>query len=216
MIVKRFSTGPIETNSYLLACSSSKLAVVIDVGQNSAKQLMQYAEKHQLQIIKILLTHSHWDHIADVAFLKNHLHIPVYIHQDDALNVKTPGSDGLPLQFSIEGVEVDHYLSNGEMIDIGNLHIKVIHTPGHSPGCVCFYEELQKVLFSGDTLFQGTIGRIDLPTARPLEMLASLKKLETLPEETVVYPGHGEKTTIKQELSTIHAIQKLLHKGFII
>lgn len=216
MIIERFSTGPIETNSYLLACPTSKLAAVIDAGQNSAKQLIQCAESYQVQIVKILLTHSHWDHIAGVAFLRNFLRVPIYIHQGDALNVRVPGSDGLPLQFPIEGTEVDHYLSNEEMVDIGDLHIKVIHTPGHSPGCVCFYEGLQKVLFSGDTLFQGSIGRIDLPTACPLEMLSSLKKLETLPEDTVVYPGHGEKTTIKQELSTIHAMQKLLHKEFII
>ncbi|MGL5626144.1 MAG: MBL fold metallo-hydrolase [Candidatus Rhabdochlamydia sp.] len=212
MIVKRFSTGPIETNSYLLACPSSKLAVVIDVGQGSAKELDFYAEVHELKIEKILLTHSHWDHIADVAFLKNHLHIPVYIHQDDATNMQDPGSDGLPLLIPIQGVKVDHYLKDGEIIDVGSLHVKVIHTPGHTPGGVCFYVEKQKVLFSGDTLFQGAIGRIDLPTARPLEMLGSLKKLEALPENTNVYPGHGEKTTIKQEHSTIHAMEKLLHK----
>ena len=215
MIVKRFSTGLIDTNSYLLACSSSKLAVVIDASQNSAEGLMRYVEKHQLKMEKILLTHSHWDHIADVAFLKNHFDIPIYVHQNDAANVEKPGSDGLPLLISIQGIKVDHYLVDGEIIDIGDLHARVIHTPGHSPGGVCFYEEEKKVLFSGDTLFQGTIGRVDLPTARPREMLASLKKLEVLPQETIVYPGHGEKTTIGQELSTIHEMEKFLHKRTI-
>jgi glyoxylase-like metal-dependent hydrolase (beta-lactamase superfamily II) len=212
MFVKGFSTGLIDTNSYLLACLSSKLAIVIDAGQNSAEKLISCAERHQLQIVKILLTHSHWDHIADIAVLKKSLHVPIYVHQKDASNVQNPGFDGLPLQFVIEGVEVDHYLADGEIIDLGNLHMRVIHTPGHSPGCVCFYEESQKVLFSGDTLFQGTIGRIDLPTACPFEMLTSLQKLKALPKETVVYPGHGDKTTIGQELSNIHKIEKILHK----
>lgn len=215
MIVKRFSTGLVDTNSYLLACPSSKLAVVIDAGQNSGKELSSYAEKHQLKIEKILLTHSHWDHIADVAYLKKHLHIPVYIHQDDASNMEVPGSDGLPLLISIQGVEVEHYLKDGEIIDVGDLYIEVIHTPGHTPGGVCFYLEKEKGLFSGDTLFQGAIGRLDLPTARPRKMLESLKKLEKLPQETSVYPGHGENTTIKQEYATIHAMEKLLHKRTI-
>ena len=213
MIVKRFSTGPIDTNSYLLICSSSKSSVVIDVGQDSARELSSYAEEHQLTLEKILLTHSHWDHIADVACLKNRLDMPVYIHQDDETNVINPGSDGLPLFIPIQGVKVDHHLKDGEMIDVGDLRIKVIHTPGHTPGGVCFYLEKQKILFSGDTLFQGAIGRMDLPTAcPPLTMIESLKKLEALPQETVVYPGHGDKTTIKQELSNIHAMEKLLHK----
>ncbi len=212
MIVKRFSTGPIDTNSYLLICPSSKSAAVIDVGQNSAKELSSYAEKHQLKLEKILLTHSHWDHIADVS----HLNIPVYIHQDDEANVVNPGSDGLPLFIPIQGVKVDHHLKDGEVIDVGDLRIKVIHTPGHTPGGVCFYLEEQKILFSGDTLFQGAIGRMDLPTAcPPLKMIESLKKLEVLPRETIVYPGHGDKTTIKQELSNIHAMEKLLHKRTI-
>lgn len=215
MIVKRFLTGLLDTNSYLLACPSSKSAIVIDVGQNSAKQLIDYAQEHQLKIKKILLTHSHWDHIVDVAFLKDHFQIPVYVHQDDARNVEKPGFDDLSLPIPIQGAKVDYYLVDGEIIDVGDLRIKVIHTPGHSPGGVCFHEEQRKVLFSGDTLFQGTIGRLDLPTARPLEMLVSLKKLKALPQETTVYPGHGEKTTIGQELSTIHAMEKLLHKRTI-
>ncbi|KAG6559946.1 Uncharacterized protein RHABOEDO_000194 [Candidatus Rhabdochlamydia oedothoracis] len=213
MIVKRFSTGPIDTNSYLLSCPSFKSAVVIDVGQDSATELSSYAEEHQLTLEKILLTHSHWDHIADVVCLKNHLDIPVYIHQDDETNVINPGSDGLPLFIPIQGVKVDHHLKDGEVVNVGDLHIQVIHTPGHTPGGVCFYLEKQKILFSGDTLFQGAIGRMDLPTACPtLTMIESLKKLGALPQETIVYPGHGDKTTIKQELSNIHAMEKLLHK----
>ncbi|MDQ5956129.1 MAG: MBL fold metallo-hydrolase [Candidatus Rhabdochlamydia sp.] len=213
MIVKKFTTGPIDTNSYLLICPSSKSAVVIDVGQDSAQELNSYAERHQLKLEKILLTHSHWDHIAGLAHLKNHLDIRVYVHQDDENNIINPGSDGLLLFIPIQGVKVDHYLKDEEVINAGDLRIKVIHTPGHTPGGVCFYLEEQKMLFSGDTLFQGAIGRMDLPTAcSPLKMIESLKKLETLPQETIIYPGHGEKTTIKQELSNIHAMEKLLHK----
>ena len=138
MIVKKFTTGPIDTNSYLLICPSSKSAVVIDVGQDSAQELNSYAERHQLKLEKILLTHSHWDHIAGLAHLKNHLDIRVYVHQDDENNIINPGSDGLLLFIPIQGVKVDHYLKDEEVINAGDLRIKVIHTPGHTPGGVCF------------------------------------------------------------------------------
>jgi glyoxylase-like metal-dependent hydrolase (beta-lactamase superfamily II) len=148
---------------------------------------------------KILLTHSHWDHIAEVKKLKDALKVPVFIHAEDAPNLQDPGSDGLPLYFPIEGVVPDGYLTDHEIIQIGKLKARVIHTPGHTPGCVSFYFEHEKVVITGDTLFRGSIGRLNFPKSRPDLMQNSLNKLAKLPKETRVIPGHGESSTIGNE-----------------
>lgn len=125
--------------------------------------------------------------------------IPVAVHPEDAPNLEQPGADQLPCYIDIEGVVPDDLLKEGQRIAIGDLTLQVIETPGHSPGCVCFYSPENKVLISGDTLFQGSIGKLTLPTARPELMWDSLRKLAKLPPETVVYPGHGGSTTIGKE-----------------
>jgi glyoxylase-like metal-dependent hydrolase (beta-lactamase superfamily II) len=208
MILKTFCSGPAETNAYLLGCLETKRAAVIDVPFESAELLVQSAEKHSLTIEKILLTHSHWDHTAEVALLKETLSIPVYVHSDDVGNLENPGSDGLPLFFPIRGAKADHFLTDGQELSVGNLNIRVIHTPGHSPGCVCFYLPKEKTLFSGDTLFRGTIGNLSFPSSRPALMWNSLKTLSALPSDTKVYPGHGDPTTIGAEKWIAHAQER--------
>lgn len=199
MILEIFSTGPIETNAILVGCEKTKKAIVIDPGYKSKNKLLKKAEKFGLTIEKIYLTHSHWDHFADLVPLKKELDCPVLVHKDDSGNIQNPGSDGLPLIFEIEGVLPDEFLEEGQIHQVGNLSFKVIHTPGHSPGGVGFYFEKEKILIIGDTLFKGTCGRVDLPGANPEKMIASLKKLATLPNDTIVVPGHGPNTTIGQE-----------------
>lgn len=199
MILEVFPSGPLETNAYLLACEITKHAAVIDVPFESSNALLQRSKELSLTIDMILLTHSHWDHIAEVAELKEKLNIPVFVHQEDAENLKNPGSDRLPLFFPLKGVKPDEYLVDGQELTIGKLTMTVIHTPGHSPGSVCFFLASEKILISGDTLFHGTIGNLSLPTARPDSMWGSLRKLASLPADTTVFPGHGEKTTIGAE-----------------
>ena len=199
MLLEVFPSGPAETNAYLIGCPTTNRAVVIDVPFGSAEALSLRAQKLSLHIEMILLTHSHWDHIAEVSELKQMLKIPIYIHKDDEGNLEKPGSDRLPLFFPLQGVKPDGYLNEGQVLNVGTLRIEVIHTPGHTPGGVCFYLPDEKVLFSGDTLFRGTIGNLSFPTARPALMWDSLKKLAALPVETKVYPGHGEPTTIGRE-----------------
>jgi hydroxyacylglutathione hydrolase len=199
MILEVFPSGPLETNAYLLACDATKHAAVIDVPLESSDVLLERIKKFSLSVDAILLTHSHWDHIAEVAELKTHLKASVYIHKEDAGNLESPGSDKLPLFFPLKGVNPDGYLTDGQELTIGKLVITVIHTPGHSPGSVCFYLPAEQILISGDTLFRGTIGNLSLPTARPALMWNSLKKLAALPSATKVYPGHGGATTIGAE-----------------
>jgi len=141
MIIEIFPSGPFDTNALLIGCASTKEAIIIDPSHNSKDKLLKKSLEHQLQVKKIYLTHSHWDHIADLAKCKNYFKSPIYVHELDAENVKNPGADGLPLFIPIEPVMPDYYFVDRESHKIGNLEFKVLHTPGHSPGSVCFYFE---------------------------------------------------------------------------
>lgn len=199
-LLEVLTSGPIDTNAILIACSKTKQAAIVDCPLEVCDLLKKRLADLQLSLKMILLTHSHWDHIADVDAIKKAFQVPVYIHQEDAENLEKPGSDGLPLYFPMQGVKPDHYLEEGRVIFLGDLKIEVIHTPGHTPGGVCFYFKEEHVLLAGDTLFRGAIGSLSLPTARSLRMWKSLKKLSELPHETKVYPGHGKETTIGREI----------------
>ena len=199
MILEIFCSGPALTNSILVGCPKTKEAAIIDVPFDSSDQLLEEVATLNLSVKMILLTHSHWDHIGEVSFLKKKLKVPIYLHEEDAENLKLPGSDGLPLFQEVKGATPDHLLQDGEEINIGELKVEVIHTPGHTPGGVCFYFPTEGVLVAGDTLFKGTIGNLSFPTSDPDRMWASLKRLAKLPPETRVIPGHGEETQIGRE-----------------
>ena len=198
-MINSFSSGPFLTNAFLVVCDETKKAAIIDPAPDSAHAINQLIENEQLILEKILLTHTHWDHIADTAALKKKWNIPVYVHKADEANLIHPGSDKLPHVMTIEGVTPDNYLSEGDEITIGNIKLDVIHTPGHTPGGVCFYCKEKGFLISGDTLFKGSIGNLSFPTAEPDKMWESLQKLASLPPETKVYSGHGDATTIGAE-----------------
>lgn len=199
MIIKAIPSGPFETNAYIVICEKTLQAAVIDPAPESLASIVKYITEHKLTLTKIILTHSHWDHIADVAALKKQYLVPVLIHKEDVENLEKPGSDGLPCWIAIEGVRPDIFLNEGDSVDVGELKFTVIHTPGHTPGGICLYEKEKNVLFSGDTLFKGSIGNLSFATARPKLMWPSLEKLAKLPPQTTVFPGHGPKTTILAE-----------------
>lgn len=199
MFIQSFPSGPLETNAYIVACPKTLAAAIIDPAPDSFKSLVSFIEKTNLLPIAILITHSHWDHIADVALLKKKYQLPVYIHEEDRKNLESPGSDGLPCWLDIEGVTPTNFIQEKDKIAIGDLNFEVIHTPGHTPGGVCFYCPNENVLISGDTLFKGSIGNLSFSTGRPALMWPSLAKLAQLPSETRVYPGHGEETLIGNE-----------------
>ncbi len=206
MFLKKFPSGPLETNALLIACPKEKRAAAVDPAQGSTQALLDEAARHHFTIDAILLTHSHWDHIADVALLKERTGAPIYVHAEDAPNVERPGTDSLRLFFPILGAHPDCLLKDGDEIWIGQVLLEVIHTPGHSPGGVCFFCRAEKILIAGDTLFCGAIGRIDLPTGQKKQMQVSLAKLAMLPADTRVIPGHGEDTTIAKERSTLRCL----------
>ncbi|MBS0624600.1 MAG: MBL fold metallo-hydrolase [Verrucomicrobia bacterium] len=199
MILHKYPLGPLQTNAILFGCEETKKAAIVDPAPGSFDLLLEEIQEYGLTLDKVLLTHSHWDHIADVHLLQAKTKVPVYIHPLDAKNLEHPGSDGIPLFFPIHGAKADFYFQDGDRLEVGRLKIEVIHTPGHSPGGVCFYIAAQKVLISGDTLFCGSIGNLHLPTASADRMWESLRKLAALPPETRVIPGHGGDTTIGHE-----------------
>ena len=176
MFIQAFPSGPFSTNAYVVACDKTRQAAIIDPAPDSFSQIQSSLTQRQLKAQKIFLTHSHWDHIADVYRLKERYHLPVAIHLLDALNLQQPGADGLPCWINITGVQPERYLEEGISVKVGELTFQVLHTPGHSPGSVCFFEPQQQVLFSGDTLFKGTIGNLSFPTSQPSLMEASLAK----------------------------------------
>jgi glyoxylase-like metal-dependent hydrolase (beta-lactamase superfamily II) len=192
-------SGPFETNAYVLACPLTHACVIIDPSPKSAPSIISYIAKNDLHPQEIWLTHSHWDHLADAPFLKEHYKIPIAVHEQDAPNVENPGVDKLPCWITVPKATASHLFTEGEILKVGHLEAQVLCTPGHTPGGVCFYLAKEKLLFSGDTLFKGTMGNISFPTAQPSLMWLSLEKLATLPPDIKVLPGHGPSTTIGSE-----------------
>lgn len=191
--------GAMGANCYLYACMESKKAALIDPGADG-KRIYRWVLEKGLKVDYILLTHGHVDHIGAVDELRELLgKVAVGIHAGDAgmftdgkLNLSSYFGQGLVLQ------KADFLLQDGQELVIGNQILKVISTPGHSPGGVCFLSS--EGLFSGDTLFAGSIGRTDFPGGSSGQLLKGIKeKLLILPEDTRVLPGHGEETTIGEE-----------------
>lgn len=195
-----FPCGPYETNMYIVFCEQTLEAVIVDPGQGASKIFTQNIQSLALQPKAIWLTHSHWDHIVDVAKIKREFSIPIYLHADDQRNLEQPGSDQIEMAIpTVQAATPDHLIQEGDLLKVGKASFKVFHTPGHSPGGVCFYCEKEHVLFSGDTFFKGLIGSLSLPTSEETRMWQSLARLAMLPPETTVFPGHGPSTTIQDE-----------------
>jgi len=191
--------GAMGANCYLYACMETKKAAIIDPGADG-KRIYSWVVEKGLKVDYILLTHGHVDHIGAVDDLRALLgEVSVGIHAGDA-EMLTDGKKNLSsyLGSSVVLRSADFLLQDGQELTIGNQRLKVISTPGHSPGCVCFLST--EGLLSGDTLFAGSIGRTDFPGGSQDQLLKGVKeKLLILPDNTRVFPGHGEETSIGEE-----------------
>jgi hydroxyacylglutathione hydrolase len=199
MILKKFVCGSIQNNVILLADEETKEAVVVDPSEGAFATIIPFVEKLDLLLKKILLTHSHWDHIFEACLFKKEKKIPIWIHEEDAPNLEDPGYDKIPFPKKIMGCKADHYVKDHEEFFVGKIHVRVLHTPGHTPGSVCYYLPKEGILLSGDTLFRGCIGTLAAPNASTSSMWKSCKKLSLLPLKTRVIPGHGLETEIGRE-----------------
>lgn len=204
MILKKI---PVETalgeptNCYIVEDEQTKEAMVIDPGGEPEK-IIEMLDTLGIDNLKyIYLTHCHGDHFGGILELKEKKGGKVLIHRDDAEGLYNIGIS-LTYYIGMEDItlEADSRVDEGDLIHIGNIEFRVIHTPGHTKGGTCLYCEKEKLLFSGDTLFRGTWGRTDLPTSNFADIINSItNKLAILPDDTIVYPGHGRTTRIKEE-----------------
>lgn len=197
--IKQFITPPIHTNCYLIHNKETHEGVIVDAGFDLLEQIEWYLSDWDITLKAVLLTHSHWDHIGGLKAIQEKYDVPTYVHAHDAVNVTQPGSDGMAAPQDIEPAVVSHFLEDKQVLNLAGASITVIETPGHSPGSLCFYLEKEQVLFSGDTLFEGTCGNISFPHSSPQSMVTSLNRLAQLPKDTIVYPGHGELTSLFDE-----------------
>lgn len=188
MFIKVIPAGPLQTNCYLVIDEESREVIIIDPGQDP-NLILREIEKLKCNVKAILLTHAHADHDDGVVDVKNKYNVPVYMHKEEEkyMNLDNFVYGKLP--------KIYDFIEDGDILKFGNKDIKCIHTPGHTKGGVCFL--IEDKLFSGDTLFQGSIGRADFIGGDFNELIKSInEKLLILENNVEVYPGHGPKTTI--------------------
>jgi hydroxyacylglutathione hydrolase len=197
MIHEVLPVGILGCNCSIIGDEETREAIVIDPGDD-VSDIIAILDRHQLTVTMIVITHAHIDHIGGAEKLRAHTGAPVYMHEADKML-----SDNLAVQASWLGVEtpkdpgIDKPAHEGDVIRAGSVEAHVLHTPGHTPGSLSLYLPLQKKLIAGDTLFNSSIGRTDLPGGDTEQIARSIRgKLYTLPPDTIVYPGHGETTTI--------------------
>lgn len=200
MKIERFGIGPIHTNCYLVSNEETKEAVIIDPA-DCPEYLVSHIRREGMKPQAILLTHGHFDHIMGIDSFLNEWKVPVYVHEDeeDAMNdISLNHTNVIAASgYTFSGSE---YLKDGQRLNIAGYTFEVLHTPGHTTGCCCYYVESEQVLFSGDTLFCESVGRTDFANSRPALIGSSIReKLFVLPDETKVYPGHDEETSIGHE-----------------
>jgi glyoxylase-like metal-dependent hydrolase (beta-lactamase superfamily II) len=190
--------GPLETNCYFVYSEETRECVIFDPGAEPGK-IIQAIAFNNLNPVALVNTHGHIDHIGANREIKERFNIPLSIHRADSPMLR--GAHQLEMALLLgasESPEPDAYLQEGDEVDFGEDHLKVIHTPGHSPGSLSFLGD--GFLLSGDTLFWGGVGRTDLPGGSWGELEASIRsKIFTLPDETIVFPGHGPRTFVRQE-----------------
>ena len=200
MKVGKFVLGPVATNCYIGINEETKECFIVDPA-TCPLEFVSYIKNAGLTVKAVLLTHGHFDHIMGLDALLKEFPVPVYAHEAerDVLESEQLNSSASMLgqPYSFSGAD---YVTNRQELRIAGFEIRVVYTPGHTIGGCCYYIEKEKALFSGDTLFHGSVGRTDLPTGSMGQLVSSVRdRLFVLPDDTKVYPGHMEETTIGYE-----------------
>ena len=201
MILEMLTVGTLYTNCYIVGCSETLDGLIIDPGFDREREtdiILKAVDQHRLMIKYIVNTHGHPDHTSGNRALKEATGAPILIHELDAPKLIDASKNLFGLR--VTSPPADRMLKDRETVQVGQIKLKVLHTPGHSKGGISLLGE--KVVFTGDTLFAGSIGRYDLPGGSLEEIKNALKKLMTLPDHMKVYPGHGPASTIGEERKT--------------
>jgi hydroxyacylglutathione hydrolase len=199
--VETFTVGYLLTNCYVVWCDETGDAIIIDPGfsRSEIDSVLGTVQQNSLRVKFVVDTHGHPDHICGNGLVKAATGASILIHRSDASFLSEEGKrKALTSGFRVQSPPPDGFLVNGEFIRFGSAELRVMHTPGHSPGSICLVGD--SLVFTGDTLFAGSIGRVDLPGGSARDIVHSLRqKLMRLPERLIVYPGHGPQSTIKKE-----------------
>ena len=195
--------GQMQTNCYIAGNRQTKEALVFDPGDEGFR-VMEMLEKEGLELTAVLLTHGHFDHVMALPYLQElKPGLPVYLHEDEEDVLRDPSLNLTSMFGEPVSMDADHLVKDGQVLDLLNTEIHCIHVPGHTKGGVCYYFKEQGWLIAGDTLFRQSIGRTDFPTGETDALLSGIReKLFVLPDETEVYPGHMNSTTIGFEKRT--------------
>ncbi len=199
LLIRTIVAGPLDNNVLLVADRTAGAAMVVDPALGATQSVLATARELQVEIVLIVNTHGHWDHVADNTPLAHATGAPIAIHTADAARLGRPKGELGPLPREIQPSHADRILTEGDTVQVGATTFTVLHTPGHTPGGLCLYSDVRSLLISGDTLFAGSYGRYDLPGGDPAALRDSLARLAELPAATQVYPGHGGTTTIGAE-----------------
>ena len=199
LLLKSLPVTPFAMNQYLLGCKETKEAVLIDCGDDQPQRWVDAAEEENMKITQILQTHGHVDHVSGLKQTRELLgeDVPIVACPEDWSIFKSAPAQGLMFGMSCPmppAIDVD--VNEGDTVNIGNLEVAVLHTPGHSPGHIAFHITSEKVLVSGDLVFQGSIGRTDFPGCNQEDMNKSLARLKTMDRDTLIFPGHMGITSI--------------------
>lgn len=199
MKIEKFVTGIISTNCYLAINEETARIVVIDPAA-CPPYLMEHIKSNGWTVEAILLTHGHFDHTMGIDGFLEEYHVPVYVHEKEKETLEDPSlnlSKSYTSGYTFSGAA---YIKDGQILELAGYSFKVLHTPGHTPGGVCYYVESEGVLFCGDTLFQNSVGRTDFSNSSMSDLVRGIReKLMVLPEEVIAYPGHMGETTIGHE-----------------
>ena len=198
MLLETLPVGPFQANCYVLGDEQSKKGIVIDPGAEFTK-IWDRISKHNLHVEKVILTHAHGDHIGAVSELLEKTQAELLLHQEDYSMLTNPlKNDSANYGFPVSVNGEAKFITEGEVVECGDIKLKVIHTPGHTPGGICLLGD--KILFTGDTLFYGSIGRTDFPGSSLQKLLHSLgDKILPLDDDVKIYPGHGPSSTLGWE-----------------
>lgn len=197
MKIENIVVGPLQVNCLIVYDEDSLDAMVVDPGDEPRK-IISFLEGRKLKVSSIVCTHAHFDHIGAVRRLKEKTGAPVILHKGDLDIYRGADKQGILWGFHIEQPsEPDRYVIEGDERAVGRFRFKILHTPGHSPGGICLYGE--GVIFTGDTIFAGSVGRTDFPGGSLTDLKRSFARIIALPPETRIFSGHGPLTTVKNE-----------------